>query len=319
MTVHEVRSHVLQFDYFVENEWLDKYISIIAANAGTERVPKVTQRHHIVPVSCFKHRGIDVDNSDRNTVNLSYKDHMEAHLYLSGCTKGRERYQNLYAVFQMSHFDKEGYRDIQNYTCYEELYSAAISAAPNHRKGSKVSIATVQRMRDAQLRRIAEHGPVNIDTCWVNDGLSEKMVKRAELQQYLDAGYVSGRLYRHSSETLDKISESGRRRQITPEFREKMREVGRLSNIGRDPESYRRQGQTLKKYYQTHANPFKGKQHSRESVAANRAAHVGRKKVHKDGIVKCIKPDELQSFLDAGWELGQGIWYGNQYSKKKGQ
>ena len=298
------KEQMLETKYVIDNDYLDKYVELINLHLDSPKVPRKTHAHHIIPVSYFTSRHIEVNNSSSNLVNLFYKDHMLAHLYLSGCTQGRDRYKNLYSVFQLSHFDKEGYLDIQNYERYQQLYEEAIDAAPNHRKGTKCSDETRARMRAASKLRVQQHGGAyNKDTTWVNDANVEKMITSEELDSYLNNGFSLGRIYRHDSEVLARISEAGRRRIITDEFREKMRIVGKLSNVNRDPESYKKQGRSLHEYYETHRNPFKGKHHTPESIEKNRLAHLGRVRIAKEGSFKNVRPEDVDKYLSNGWKV----------------
>lgn len=298
----ELKKRLLESGYVIDNEYLDKYVHLIAEHINDEKIIKKTHSHHILPVSYFTSRGIEVDNSANNRVNLSYKNHMIAHLYLSGCTQGQNRYKNLYSLLMMSHFDKEGYLDITNYDKYDDLYSDAISSAPNHRKGTKCSEETKQRMKLASRRKIEKYGSAyNKGSIWVHKGDEERMVFEQDLNKYLEEGYERGRSYRHDIQTLNKIAESSRNKVITDEFREKMREIGRLSNVDRDPESYKRQGRFMHEYYKTHVNPFKGKHHTEESLKKNRDAHLGRKRIVKDGAMKIVRPEEMEQFIADGW------------------
>ena len=77
---------------FIDNEYLDKYVELIDLNKNTQAISKKTNKHHIIPAYYFRHFDFPVDNSEDNLVNLYYRDHMLAHMYLSGCTEGRNRY-----------------------------------------------------------------------------------------------------------------------------------------------------------------------------------------------------------------------------------
>lgn len=313
--ISSIKSRLIACGYADDNEWADRYAELISANEHTERVPKYTQRHHIIPVSYYKSRHLEVDNSTSNLVNLSFKDHMKAHLFLSGCTKGQERYKNLYSVFQMSHFDSVGFIEIQNYDYYQKLYVDAIHAAPSHRKGTKVSESTHAKMRKASKLRVELNGSATRGTIWVTDGCVDKMIKPSDLDNFISKGYRKGRSFRHSAEVKKRIGQHSRERVITDEFRERMREVGRLSSIARDPESYKKQGRVMHEYYKTHPCPFKGRSHTPEAIEKNKQSHIGRKYIHKDGVEKSVRPAEVEQYLSQGWKLGHAAWRGNQYTK----
>ena len=92
MTTQELKVKILATNYFIDNEYLDKYCELIELNKNTKKERPKTQSHHIIPVSYFKLSELPIDNSKENRVNLLYKDHILAHYYLCLCTKGKFKY-----------------------------------------------------------------------------------------------------------------------------------------------------------------------------------------------------------------------------------
>lgn len=92
MFQQEIKIKLLATNYFIDNEYLDKYCELIELNKDTKRERPKTQSHHIIPVSYFKLSELPIDNSKENRVNLLYKDHILAHYYLCLCTKGKFKY-----------------------------------------------------------------------------------------------------------------------------------------------------------------------------------------------------------------------------------
>lgn len=84
--------------FVIYNVYLEKYVDLIFNNQELAAKKFQTQKHHIIPKSFFKLVGMSVDNSKNNTVNLLYKDHVLAHYYLSLCTEGRFKYNNISAL-----------------------------------------------------------------------------------------------------------------------------------------------------------------------------------------------------------------------------
>jgi len=50
---------------------------------------------------------------------------------------------------------------------------------------------------------------------------------------------------------------------------------------------------------------FKGKHHSDETKLKNKLGSLGRKYIHNDNESKFVKPEELQYYLDNGWQIGR--------------
>ena len=129
----------LKLDYFIDNEYLDKYIDLINKNLKTKKVKFETNVHHIIPRHYFTHRNLDIDNSKNNKVNLYFGDHLLAHFYLSGCTIGRDKYWNFYSIYLLSGRTKDiSYiENIKSLDDFNALYNNSIKSEYNHRKVRK--------------------------------------------------------------------------------------------------------------------------------------------------------------------------------------
>lgn len=84
--------------YFIDNEYLLQYASLIERHTQDKVVPRKTHKHHIVPKSWFKLNGVEIDNSLKNLVNLPCREHCLAHYYLCLCTVDPFRYANELAL-----------------------------------------------------------------------------------------------------------------------------------------------------------------------------------------------------------------------------
>lgn len=84
--MNELKQQLLSYGIFYDNDYFNKYIELINNNKNRSKEVYKTNSHHIIPRSYFKRNNIDIDNSDNNTVNLLYKDHILAHYYFCLCT-----------------------------------------------------------------------------------------------------------------------------------------------------------------------------------------------------------------------------------------
>ena len=80
--------------YFIDNFYLQKYIELISKHIKTKQVPKLTNKHHVIPKLWFKLNGLQVDNSISNLINIPYREHVLAHYYLCLCTTNPLLYGN---------------------------------------------------------------------------------------------------------------------------------------------------------------------------------------------------------------------------------
>lgn len=95
----ELRDRLLTTNLFIDNEYFEKYVSLIESNRNTKAQRCKTQKHHIVPNIAFKlYNWPDADAED-NLVVLLYKDHILAHYYLALAAKQNEfKYKMVAAI-----------------------------------------------------------------------------------------------------------------------------------------------------------------------------------------------------------------------------
>lgn len=93
-----VYSTLSSLDYFIDNEYLKLYSSLIERNTRTQVRRKQTNKHHIIPKCWFKLKHIPINNELNNLVNLPYREHVLAHYYLCLCTEDPFKYGNELAL-----------------------------------------------------------------------------------------------------------------------------------------------------------------------------------------------------------------------------
>ena len=304
-----LKTRLLNTGIFEDNQYLDNYVNLIEINRDTLCKRCETNKHHIIPRHYYKAKNLPLDNSKENLVNLRYRDHMLAHFYLSGCTFGQNKYWNLYAITRMSgqkYCSSEEREFIENLEDYQKIYAEAIAAAPNHRKGTKVSDETLERMRAAAQNRAKTYGSPGKGCKWMNNGSEEHMVKLNEIDTYLENGYTFGRIFSPSEESRKARSEKCRRPR-SAEFCQKMKEIAKTRKPHSE-ESFKKQSTTMKEYYKTHHGTFFGRTHSDEAKEKNRLAHIGLKTL-TDGIkTRRLRPEEeIQELLAQGWRFGTSV------------
>lgn len=129
------KQELLSINYVVDNEYLDKYVSIINNNETTKKEKYKTNCHHIIPRQYFVRNNIPIDNSDKNIVNLSAKDHVLSHYYLALCvldnygTGMREAFFKLLNTKLMPS-EKELFLKLEK---YDEIYNSYITNSEERR------------------------------------------------------------------------------------------------------------------------------------------------------------------------------------------
>lgn len=85
-----IKNRLLKTNYFIDNEYLDKYVDICVSGLEVTKEKYVHEKHHIVPRFYFKNNNLLVDNSKNNITTLTYRQHAIAHWYLSNCAIDRK-------------------------------------------------------------------------------------------------------------------------------------------------------------------------------------------------------------------------------------
>lgn len=194
-------------EYFINNEYFNNYLCLIKENLDTEKGDN-TQTHHIIPKSFFNYRGIPVDNSSENKVNLSFSNHLLAHYYLANCTSGKCKYAMQSALRYLT----RGF-DYDEIVClipnWEEEYVKYNKAISEYRMGHPVSKETREKLSKSHKGRPAHN----------------KGVPMSEEQKRLLSERKKGKpRCPHSEETKQKIREATLGRQVSISTRNKLRE-----------------------------------------------------------------------------------------------
>jgi hypothetical protein len=190
----KLKKKLLALDVVEDNEYLDKYISIIVNNHKTLRLKYKTQKHHIVPRAVFTHNKEPLDNSESNIVNLEYKDHILAHYYLYMCATGWFKYPAAKAVdylvkrIESIRVKPNAFNQIEINFSEDEL----IVLLPE--------LANIQ-----EHAKIGEHNRL-AGGKWVNNGETQKYISGDLLQEFLlnNSSWKVGKLP-VSKETREKL------------------------------------------------------------------------------------------------------------------
>ena len=116
-----LKNKLLGTNYFVNNDYLNRYCELIISNKNTKKEEYKTQRHHIIPRCYYRKENIKINNKKENIVNLTYKDHILAHYYLCLCAKDAILYKLEYAFFYM--LNNKSYIKLYEDKEYEKLYT----------------------------------------------------------------------------------------------------------------------------------------------------------------------------------------------------
>ena len=180
------------------------YDDLIAKRIQDVNTTVFCEKHHIKPKSIYP----ELEHESSNIVRLTYREHFVAHLLLVKIYKqlgdkvNEQKMAN--AVMRMSRHKK--YERISSRE-YDKVKSSLKGNGPN--KGRKFSLEARKHMSEAQKGKTPYNKGKRGLLYTVNNGKITKMIPCAELNNYLNDGWVRGRIkgqYKLSASTRLKIS-----------------------------------------------------------------------------------------------------------------
>ena len=142
-----------------------------------------------------------------------------------------------------------------------------------------------------------------------NNGKEQRYILKEEVEEYENAGWTRGSLYKHSQETIDKIVKS--RNNFYELHPEKLKEKGRKVSESKkghvviSDEQKNQISETLKEYYKNHKPYIAGKHHTEEARARMSEIKRGRVWINNGQISKLIKNEEYTEYINNGWVDGR--------------
>jgi len=327
---------LLNLAIFIDNEYLDKYIQLIN-NHSKSYIKFKTQKHHIIPRAYFKHNNYKLDNSKNNLVCLTYKDHILAHYYLYKCSKGWFNDCMLRALTYLSNrliadnsiteaevliivnnlndlyiLDKQndsirlsGGKWVNNGISQQYIGGQKLTEFLKLNTDYKIGKLPVSEQTKIKLRLCNLN--TSKDTRWMHLKNEEQMVKNKDVETYIKAGWLLGRLAQPS---------------LGKHQAEESKEKNRLAHLGKTPWNKgltKETSEIVKKYSTNNSSQWKaghkpwntGKHFSEESKkkmsesAKNRGINGGKKIVwiEQNIIYNTIK----EASLDTNLSLSRGI------------
>lgn len=321
------------YNFFIDNEYLDKYIELINTNLDTKKERFKTQCHHIIPRCWFVYNNLEVDNSKNNEVNLLYRDHILAHYYLALCSEGKIKNSMILSIkhilgkIKQDHIELDF--DVNKLERYQELYEYSKEYFGKKIKGSHHTTSQETKNKIGKANRgkvyINKDGivktiqPDELDSYLINGWIKgnpnaskrdfkkgntivhkeniEKYIPKEELKSYLDAGWVKGRTKEHS-ESTKKGTIKYYSTLTKEEIKKKCTSQGMLG---------KKQSEEAKKKISL---ALKGRKQSEEQKLKNSLDKKGTIHMTNGIINKMVKPELEQELLI------QGFWRGRTIKKR---
>lgn len=166
------KTKLLNTNYFIDNEYLDKYCQLVTDNKATSKIKYQTQTHHILPRCYFKLLDLPVDHSHSNLVEFQHYDHALAHYYLCFCTTGELKYK-LRCAF---------------------MFLVNSNRVPKETKEALGLIEEYAKLLLEISKEMSQHAHEYSEHKYINNGVKTKHVREEDLPAYLQAGWNLGAL-----------------------------------------------------------------------------------------------------------------------------
>ena len=194
------------------NKFFDLYIDLIWKNKNTPREKFKTERHHIIPKFYYKQQNIKLDNSENNLVNLSYADHIKAHLYLLLAIETAYQKFASFAAHRTITGRQGLYKSLEeannllNILDFDSLQKAKEIMRP------QVSLKSSQQFHNLGRKSM-----------YHSESGCRKLVKESDIAIFLDQGWILGSNFKHSEEANHKNRIKHLNKTYSAERTEKMR------------------------------------------------------------------------------------------------
>jgi hypothetical protein len=275
--MNNIQTRLLELGLAKNNEALRHYSCIVESEFNKQQkfIGGLTQKHHKIPKCYYRKNKLNVDNSEENIVNLSYKDHILAHYYLALCAKGGWfKYKCEHAFLQMTgEYDiPETERALfKKLPFYEKIYADFVKRQSERRRG----VPTTK-------------GRISI---YNNEIKAKKYVKEDELESYIGNGWIRGGTP-HTAE--EKISIG-------------IKTAKALKGGHHSAEAIRKTSVTMKKRWRERYNGTRSRpDFSQSSETRQRRANSlrGLISINKNGEWKKVHEADLKRWEGLGWLLG---------------
>lgn len=323
------KQELLEFGYFIDNEYLDAYVTLIENNIKTEYVSHRTQYHHVIPQSYCKQKQVE---QTYPVCTLLYSDHILAHYYLSLCCNDDTLISfNIAAVNYMTNNERVGYLitkewldenlpRLQELYEYVRLHTTNVMFVDEHRKkhdsimrSDEVRSKISEKMKEkaAQGETFGEEHRKNLSNArkgkiYIHNEYGDKVIDPKDLDLWLSRGYVRG----HRTSKEGAVTPKGKIRiyngeiekSINPEDLPYYEKLG--FHKGTTPFSDEaRKKMSLSHIGNTPGN--KGKSPSEETKNKLKQAFIGRKWMTNGVIQKQVKPEEFKLYEQNGYTYGK--------------
>ena len=279
--MENVKSILLSTKFFIDNEYIDKYIELINDSRNQPHIKFETAKHHIVPRFIFKYTKKPIDNSKNNLVNLYHWQHLLAHYYLAKSCASEDALQasRCALIFIYGKYDFEfiseslfidNQKEIQEYV----IESRKIQAEAPHKAYRNKSVDEKSKISEKRRASLSSLVTINKDDV-------ELRVHKEDLEMYLNQGYVKGRALRCKKS----ISKS---RLGTAPWNKGLKNPVEIKEETRKYLSEKSLGHSV----------------SQETRLKISRKNSGKIYVSKENVSKTIYPEELPSYLQEGWEVG---------------
>lgn len=274
----------MKFDENLNKHYLNRYINFLKSIQNKERELDYSEGHHIIPKSFIKNKEI---------ILLTAREHYIAHHILARIFTNNYGRKMTYAFGKIIYDNKHGKITARIYEEHRLLRHKFGHSEETKKKISEKSIKNNNgQMLVYAIRKYYENNSSpSKGTKYMNNGIVNKRVKPENIQEYLDNGFVFGRLDINGT-----INQKGRYKPDSKIF---------VNNGNRGRKLTEKQKRNLQYNYSGKDHPMYGKHQSKKCKETNSLKHKGKIVVNDNIKNKYINKEELDEYLSKGFIRGQ--------------
>ena len=330
------KQHLLEKNLIIDNDYANLYVELINLNKDLLPVKNSTQKHHIIPKYYYRYNQEDIDDSDLNTINLYYKDHILAHYWLSLCSYSKYfKFANICALKYLLGINKyllENEDFLSNLNYLQELYEDYFNSRADYIDLSHINDGKVWMTDGLVSKRVLPenidffisegfHFGINFKTnegkVTINNGIVTKFIPKEEVSNYIDKGWQKGFLSRSMNEearkNLSKLTQSRNldtvainngeiNKYIKKEFLNNYLTEGWVKGL-------------IIRNKPTNRNKHVYSDEEKQSLSDRMSNTIW---MHKDTVNVRVKNQDIDSYIDEGFCIGRYIEDNSVFSSNVG-
>lgn len=289
---------LLKTQKYKENKYLDKYVELINKSESKSDEKMYKNNHHIIPFHLLKEKGISINDS-LYLKSLKISNHVLAHYYLFKCSADKtEEHANINAInlllnkiYTFNEIQKLTLKELKIIAKSRDLVTENIQEVNSFKNKGKIYIN-----KEGKTKKIyPEELFFWLSKDWRKGGLPFSEEHKQKLRKKKPMSSEAKKRLKGRGAGKIVINLDGKYKHIYKE------ELNNYLNLG-----WKLGGRKHTDDEKNHlSNLNKGKHISEEHKYILKQKYKGYVTMYKDDLEKHVYQNEVQTYLNAGWNIGR--------------